>query len=788
MAPGAGVRERFRVGDLLVDVGRQTVTGPSGEVTLPKLSFDLLIALVRRAPDFVSNDELSSLVWSGVVVSPETVTKRVNLLRAALGDDSASPRYVAGLRARGYRIAAAVSRESTEPAATNVMALPAVPPAHSSAVPAPAPPPQEPSSRLSPHARRAALLVLLGAAVAAAWWTTRNEHPAPPAHQTDSGTITAGSVAVLPFENLSPSPDDGYLAVGVPEMVLTQLSSVPGLTVIAYESASRTRDQALDARETGRRIGARYIVLGSVQRSGSELRIVARMVDTVSGTQVWSTRVDRDISALFAVEGEIAAQIVDELRRRINGVAPRPVTARHEPPVEAQIAYLQGRALLNRYTVRGAESAAAKFADAVALDPRFADAEAGLFDARMLAAERRHENLAAVRTREMTLVTHALELDPECGSAYIARAIWGAGEPVRREADFRRGLQLDPSNGRGLVAYSEFLDRQGRYDEGGRMLDRALLIDPLSPRVQFRKVMRQFDLTGSKSLEPGMRQVLEADPDYQPALQRYAKYRWTQGALADASQIIEHAVEVDPDNPWSRQTAAAIYLDLGDEQSARKVAAGTPSSLATAKVLLGLYAGDWRGAGEAAYSPAGREYNLYESWGVPEAIRDHALHTGQYKRAISYLEERYGLDGNPPVLDVSNFRAAACVAQLLQASGDKPRSKRLLARLPAAIDASIPRYGKLFALRTKATVQLLAGDPDAALRTLADSFAADDLTQWWYTLEHDPLWQPLRDDPVFVATAAQVRAKVALEQAKLTEARRAGRVPTGAKPTIGTRP
>ena len=92
MATAAPAGECYRVGDLVIDVGLQRVTGPAGEQTLPRLSFELLLALVRRALEFVSNDELSATVWAGVVVSPETVTKRVNLLREAIGDTAANPR------------------------------------------------------------------------------------------------------------------------------------------------------------------------------------------------------------------------------------------------------------------------------------------------------------------------------------------------------------------------------------------------------------------------------------------------------------------------------------------------------------------------------------------------------------------------------------------------------------------------------------------------------------------------------------------------------------------------
>ena len=101
--------EVFLVGDLRVDVGQQRVTRAGIEITLPNLSFQLLIALIRVAPNVLSHDLLMARVWPGLVVSPETVAKRVNLLREALGDDAQEPRYIAGVRSRGYRLIAAVS-------------------------------------------------------------------------------------------------------------------------------------------------------------------------------------------------------------------------------------------------------------------------------------------------------------------------------------------------------------------------------------------------------------------------------------------------------------------------------------------------------------------------------------------------------------------------------------------------------------------------------------------------------------------------------------------------------
>ena len=772
VAPPARPREAYAVGDLRLDVGSQRVTGPAGEIVLPKLSFDLLLTLVRRAPDFVNNDDLASLVWAGIVVSPETVTKRANLLREALGDSAANPRYVGGLRSRGYRIVAPVRRIEDD--------------GGTAASPSPEPLPTEQIQASSRPARPSRLrgvpvsaavtMVVIALVTGIAWWLTRGRPESTPTELQGVSVGAGATIAVLPFENLSAQPDDAYLAVGIPDMVMDRLSTISNLTLIAQGSALTEKNVALDPREAGRRLGADYLVQGSTQRTADRLRVTARLVETRTGTQVWSTHLDRRMTDIFEIQDAIADQVRKELVQRVAGIEASGSRTKYEPPIQALLAYLQARELLARHTIKDADRAAVHFEKAVALDPEFADAHAGLFDARMLAAERRHGDLSQELERNLPLIERALSLDPQSGPAHIARAIWSDGDETRREADFRRGLELDPNNGRGLVAYAEFLRSRDRVDEAKAVIERALVVDPRAPRAHFLEVMLGLEAEGGLAREAGMKRVLELDPNYHPALQRYAKYRWQfHGQLTEAAQIIERAIEIDPTNPWSRHTAAAIYLDLRDPDAARDVASATESSRSTARVLLGLYTADWRSAGEAALSKAGSEYNVYESWGVPEAVRDFALHTGDYPRGIGFLEERYRLAGRP-TLDISNFRAAACLAHLLQVAGHRERAEQLLLELPGAIDATIPLHGTVYALRAKAAAQLLMGDRGAAVATLQRSFESGDFVQWWYTLEHDPLWRPLQQDAAFKAIASQVRARVEIERAALDQARRDGRL------------
>ena len=282
-------------------------------------------------------------------------------------------------------------------------------------------------------------------------------------------------------------------------------------------------------------------------------------------------------------------------------------------------------------------------------------------------------------------------------SAYVARAIWGDGDAATAEADFRRGLELDPSNGRGLVAFSEFLDRQGRYDEGDRVLDRALLVDPLSPRLHFRLVMRDFDRQGEPFPESGT----EARPRDRPGLPARAaallasdagcctgRWRRPPRSWSTRSKWI-------PDNPWSRHTATAMYLDLGDEAAAREVADGTQAAgesgqLAAGPVPRGLA---YRRRGRATRQPG-------RSTTSPRAgARQRPCATTHSRPAITggrSLSSRSATssEATDPRLDITNFRAAAYLAQLLRASGDRCARKavaRSAARRNRRIDSTLRR-------------------------------------------------------------------------------------------------
>jgi TolB-like protein/DNA-binding winged helix-turn-helix (wHTH) protein len=791
--------ELFLAGDLLVDVGQQRVTRAGSEITLPNLSFQLLLALIRAAPNVLSNDSLMARVWPGLIVSPETVAKRVNLLREALGDDAQDPRYIAGVRSRGYRLVAAVSpAERLAPRAEGSLSAPVV-----------IARPDESSTQdrmviepriVTAKSRRIwwLLVPVLFAVVFAINLGVRKADrghavgaqpiPQNPLRETAAIGARARTVAILPFDNISPDPADAYLAQGLPEMILNRLSRIDGLSVIARNSSFALLTKNIDSSEIGRRLNSGYLIGGSVQRETDRLRVAVHLVDTTAGTLVWSAHFDRGLHDIFSIEDEIAEQLAGALSVRLGELEPKPPPGARSANLEAYLAYLRGRTLLGRFTVAESEAAVPYFEKAITLDPNFASAYASLYDARMQATNQRWEDLRPVRQRYRHLIDRALELDPKLGSAYFARAMWG-DEPnsasatpdnplIAQERDFRQGAALDPSNGRGLGAYAEFLNfTLGRPEEGRRVLKRALWVDPMSPSARFTDAMFSLDESGAKASDQKTFQVLELDPNFVPALWHYGKYRWLfDGKLADAIQIIEHAITLDPKNPMLLHTVMAVYLDVDDAKSARAVVAGMPQN-ARAGGLLAMHEGDWQRAGLSAYDEAGWTSDDYcEIW-QGEALRDYALKTGELSRAIAFIKLRFYLGDAPAEhLDECNSGAAVYLSQLLAAAGKADQALALRRAAASWNDANEAKYlgGSR---RRRAGILLLDGKPDAALAELAESFRSGYYMYWWYTINYDPLWLPLHRDRRFQAIAADVRRYVDAQRNQLEALRQHGDVP-----------
>lgn len=631
------------MGDLELEPGLHRLRQAGKPVELPGLSYDLLLALIDAAPNFVSNEELMTRVWKGLVVSPETVTQRVKLLRDALGDDPKQPRYIEGLRGRGYRLIPPVQAWSGAAPATDAQPFPGTAPL---------------TNVSRPFWGGAAASIALATAVTVTVLVIVGRGDTPPSDKT---TPVDPIAAVLPFSTTELDP------------------SIP----------------------------------------------------------------------------------------------PEPQSAN----TLAQQYYNRGRSALGQTTVIGSRVAEREFARARELDPAFVPAIVGLFDARMQEASLRKKNIEEAFRANAYLLQQAQMQEPDSGAVKLARAMWERKESDERVRLFEEGLRQDPWNARAMTAYSELLDSElKRRDVAKFWLERALRVDPVSQRARFRLAQRNFPAVGA-DIEQFTKKLLEVVPNYYPAQQRIAKYQWQQhGAFADAIQLIELAIDADPENPWALHTAVPFYLDAGDPAAAEQLAAANPVVAASTAAIRAMYRGEWRVAGEAALKPGSYVFNRYERWGVTTALRDYALNSGERAPVMDLLSKEYQLplEGEWR-LTVENFREAGLLAHLLLASGQEASGLKRLDEVMAWIDAN-PRYGPLHNLRTKAQALALKGETDAALNMLEESFRQKDYTHWWYTLELDPTWKTLRGDPHFLRIAQLVQEHARRQASRLAQLRQQGLV------------
>ena len=745
--------ERWKMLDLVIDAGARTVRRGEEAIALPRLSFQFLVELIRTAPNVLSIDDLMSRVWAGVFVNSETVTQRAKLLRDALGDDPADPRYFQVRRGLGYQLIAIPEKlEEAEP------------------------------GRPRRH-RWASKALTAGVAIALAGGLGVTAYDRMRVQYVQQHSLR---VAVLPFDNLSNDPADAYIALGLPEMILNRLASVQGLVVVSRDSALLSTAARQEPDIAGKALKADFVVKGSVQKLGQTLRVTCFVLDTDKDIRLWSQSFDWPIANLYALQDRIAERVAGSLSARTAPLGALPPMSQPAENPDAYLAYLKGKSLLGRFTVAQTEAAATQFQRAVDLDPGFAPAMAALYDARMQAASLKSEDLTPVRARYELILAKARQIDPGSGAALFAEAMWSNKPRAERLDLFARAAAKDPSNSRGLTAYAQFVE-WGRRDDapsalGQQLIDRVMAIDPLSADAEFWSVQRSvFYARSRKETEEALRRALALDTDNILLANRFAMRRWRMaGQTAEGINLMEQVIARDPQYARSAHVAVAMYLDVGDFTAARAVAASTPATRESSRALLALYQDDWRGAGEAALGPRGFLFNPFENYLWPDAVSDYAIRTGQFERGAHAIATRYGFDlANPRVTTLYQTLASAPLAKILLAEGKRDVAMRFLAQTVRWVDEH-PKLGFEGGNgRVKASALLMLGQKDQALSVLlAATQGAHDIRHCWYLVSQDPVWAPVHGDPRFREVAAVCDASLRTQRTLLEAMRRAGKVPT----------
>jgi TolB-like protein/DNA-binding winged helix-turn-helix (wHTH) protein len=783
-----GGNSQYRVGDLLIDTGPQRVTRDGHVIALPKLSYDLLIALVRAAPNLLSLDALMGEVWPKLVVSPETVSQRIKLLRDALGDDPRNPRYVEGLRGRGYRLIPAVESgiASTEPMkspdpTSGALQNIAEQEIQSSAAPS--------LPRPSPRHWRMWAFVIGIALIFGALGIRKiaQIELGKPKTSVDVIAVQPRSVAVMPFESLSAEPDNEYIALGMADSVLHRLSSVPELIVVARSSSFALGKPAPDARDAGRRLGVRYLIEGSVQRAGKALRVATQLIDTTTNNELWSLKIDRTIDDVFAVQDQIAQRVAQQLDVTLHDRSAESA----DLGTDAYLAFLKGRALLQSRKLGDIEDSIRQFSRAIELAPSFAAAMAELAYAKTLLASTQgthNKDKSKLWPEVKALVDRAIAIDPAAGEPYFLRGMYKLDQnkdPGGAEADFRKGLDLAPNFGPGLRIYAEFLFERERYDETLAVIDRARLVDPLSAENHYRKgeVLRS-GFRGNEEAAALYLQALAVQPNFYPAYTRLAQVRWNQGRIAEAIKYGEKSVAIESNATWTRDRLIWFYVEVGDLSAAREILRGFPPGapdIPLAESLICFRAGNLERT-EALARKGVNDPDVNDGLAIifaTDAIveRAIAMHTAASARQFILAIPDLKKDRGTLAVVADNFPTVLQLATLEHFVGDRELGDDLANRILAFTD-----HGGIVGVAgreewTRAVASALLGHNDAALDHLEKMIPLGGRVGWWVRLDRDPSFAALRATPRFQAIAADTRSWLQSQQQLLGRMRMRGEVP-----------
>jgi adenylate cyclase len=322
-----------------------------------------------------------------------------------------------------------------------------------------------------------AVLVLLGVGGWAGWHWLRS--PAPPVLTLPDKP----SVAVLPFSNLSQDPAQEYFSDGVTEDLITGLSKVSGLFVIARNSVFTYKGKAVKVRDVGRDLGVRYVLEGGVQRAGSRVRITAQLVDATTGYHIWAERYDREVRDVFALQDEVTQQIIRALAVKLTAAEQGQMGRAPTGNPEAYDLVLRGQEERRRTTREANVEARRLFVKAMDLDPQYARAYAGLSWAHLQSWQLLWSTDPESLERARELAERAIGLDDTLveGHSLLSQIYLWKKEHDRAIAEAERAVALGPNNADSYESLAEVLGWAGRPEDSIRFIRQAMRLNPHYP-------------------------------------------------------------------------------------------------------------------------------------------------------------------------------------------------------------------------------------------------------------------------------------------------------------------
>ena len=291
------------------------------------------------------------------------------------------------------------------------------------------------------------------------------------------------SIAVLPFENLSRDPDNAYFADGIQEEILTRLAKIADLKVISRTSTQQYQSKPGNLSEIGRQLGVAHILEGSVQKAVDQVRVNVQLINATTDAHLWAETYDRKLTDIFSVETDIAKTIAETLRARLSGAEQSAIAARPTEDSEAHELYLKGRYFFGKRTADYFKRAIDYFNQALAKDPNYAPAYAGIADSYVLVSEYSNESSAELFPKARAAAEKALAIDNDLAEAHVSLGLLHGADLNLNAAkrEFERALELNPNYAAAHYFLGlEVLAPLGQLDRAVAELKRAVELDPFS--------------------------------------------------------------------------------------------------------------------------------------------------------------------------------------------------------------------------------------------------------------------------------------------------------------------
>jgi adenylate cyclase len=383
------------------------------------------------------------------------------------------------------------------------------------------------------------------------------------------------SIAVLPFLNMSGDPEQEYFSDGITEDIITDLSKVSGLFVVARNTAFTYKGKHVDVQEAAKRLGVNFILEGSVRKAGSRVRVTGQLIDGKKGGHMWADRYDRDLTDIFAIQDEITHAIVEQLKVKLLPQEKKSIAQAPTDNVEAYTYYLRGRDFFYRYSKSYYRLARRMFANAVELDPRYARAYAGIADCDSFLFLYYREDVGIETILDTS--AKALALDDKLAEAHASRglALSLMHRYVEAMQEFEKAIELDRNSYEAHYLYARASFAQGDLDRAARLFEHAAEIKPddyQSPCLLiqvYRSLGRDEESKDAarRGVKLAERELTLHAEDPRPA-HLGAAALIELGENDRAREWISRALAIDPNDPLTQYNVACGYTTLGDFDAA----------------------------------------------------------------------------------------------------------------------------------------------------------------------------------------------------------------------------